>query len=147
MSQFSQRRPLASAPGALALATWSVYVLCAVFLYYPDFLASMLIAGFLGLIACAAVVFNFKYWRATVELASFLYLLIYAIQIIRMITMTTDVSVLSALSFYYSASWQVAIGMFQEKSMAGGLAHVFLEYVMPALIVALIAVTLTSRRR
>jgi len=43
-----------------------------------------------------------------------------------MTTMTTDLSFLSAVSFYYSASWHVAIGMFQEKSMAGGLAHAFL---------------------
>ena len=146
MSETSQRHPLATAPGALTLATWSVYVLCAVILYYPDFLASVLIAGFFGLVACAAVIFHFKYWRATVVLASSVYLLLYAIRVIRMTTMTTDLSFLSAVSFYYSASWHVAIGMFQEKSMAGGLAHAFLEYVMPALIVALIAVTLISRR-
>ena len=146
MSDYSQRHPLASAPGALAFATWSIYVLCAVFLYYPDFLASVLIAGFFGLVACAAMVFRFRYWRAAVVSASSAYLLLYAIRVIRMITMTTDLSFLSALSFYYSASWHVAIGMFQEKSMAGGLAHAFLEYVMPALIVALIAVALISRR-
>ncbi|MBI2226392.1 MAG: hypothetical protein HYU44_15920 [Betaproteobacteria bacterium] len=145
MSEYSQRHPVASAPGALALATWSIYVLCAVFLYYPDFLASVLIAGFFGLVACAAVIFNIKYWRAAVVLASSVYLLLYAIRVIRMTTMTTDLAFLSALSFYYSASWHVAIGMFQEKSMAGGLTHAFLEYVMPALIVALIGVTLISR--
>ena len=146
MSDYSQRHPLASAPGALAFATWSIYVLCAVFLYYPDFLASVLIAGFFGLVACAAMVFRFRYWRAAVVLASSAYLLLYAIRVIRMTTMTTDLSFLSALSFYYSASWHVAIGMFQEKGLAGGLTHAFLEYVMPALIVALIAVALISRR-
>lgn len=146
MSEYSQRHPLASAPGALSLATWSIYVLCAVFLYYPDFLASVLIAGFFGLVACAAVVFNFKYWRTTVVLASSLYLVLYAIRVIRMTTMATDLSFLSALSFYYSVSWRVTTGMFQEKGIAGGLTQAFLEYVMPALIVALIGVILTSRR-
>ena len=146
MSEDSQRHPLASAPGALALAAWSIYVLCAVFLYYPDFLASVLIAGFFGLVACAAVVFNFKYWRAAVVLASSLYLLLYAIRVIRMTTLTTDLSFLSALSSYYSILWRVTAGMFQEKGMVGGLMQVFLEYVMPVLIVALIGVTLISRR-
>lgn len=147
MSEYSQRHPLASAPGALALATWSIYVLCAVFLYYPDFLASVLIAGFFGLLACAAVVFNFKYWRATVVLASFLYLLLYAIRVIRMTTMTTDLSFLSALSSYYSVLWRVTTSMFQEKGMAGGLTQVFLEYIMPVLVVALVAVVLVAQRQ
>jgi len=138
--------PLASAPGMLALAAWSIYVLGAVFLYYPDFLASVLIAGFFGLVACAAVVSNFKYWRSTVVLASSAYLLLYAIRVIRMTGMTTDLSFLSALSFYYSVSWRVATAMFQERGIAGGLTHAFLEYVMPVLMVALIAVVLVSRR-
>jgi hypothetical protein len=146
MSEYSQRHPLASAPGALALATWLIYVLCAVFLYYPNFLASVQIAGFFGLLACGAVVFNFKYWRATVVLASSVYLLLYAIRVIRMTTMTTD-SFLSSLSSYYSMLWLVTTGMFQEKGMAGGLAQAFLEYVMPVLIVALIPVVLASRRQ
>ena len=146
MSEHSQRHPLASVPGALALAAWSIYLLCAVLLYYPDFLASVLIAAFFGLLACAAVVFNFKYWRATVLLASSVYLLLYAIRVIRMTTMTTtDLSFLSAISSYYNILWLVTTGMFQEKGMAGGLAQVFLEYVMPVLVVVLIAVVLLSR--
>lgn len=137
--------PLASAPGMLALAAWSIYVLGAVFLYYPDLFASVLIAGFFGLVACAAVVSNFKYWRSAVVLASSVYLLLYVIRVIRMTTMTTD-PFLSALSFYYSASWRVATSMFLEKGSVGGLTHIFLEYVMPVLMVALIAVVLVSRR-
>ncbi len=147
MSEHSQRHPLASAPGALALATWSIYVLCAVFLYYPDFLASVLIAGFFGLAACAAVVFSFKYWRATVVLASSLYLLLYAIRVIRMTTMTIDLSFPSALSSYYSVLWLVTTSMFQEKGMAGGLAQAFLEYIMPVLMIALVAAFLVSLRQ
>ncbi len=147
MSEYSQRHPLASAPGALALATWSIYILCAVFLYYPDFLASVLIAGFFGLVAGAAVVFNFKYWRAAVLLSSSLYLLLYAIRVIRMTTMTTDLSFLSALSSYYSVLWRVTTSIFQEQGMAGGLMQAFLEYVMPVLIVALVAAVLVSVRQ
>lgn len=147
MPGYAQRHPLASAPGALALATWSIYVLCAVSLYYPDFLASVLIAGFFGLVACAAVVFNFKYWRATVLLASFVYLLLYVIRVIRMIMMTTDLSSLSALSSYYSALWRVTTTMFQEKGMVGGLTQVYLEFVMPLLVVALVAVLLAALRQ
>ena len=140
------KHPLATAPGILALAAWTMYVLGAGFLYYPDFLASVLIAGFFGLVACAAVVANFKYWRSTVVLASSVYLLLYVIRVIRMTGMTTDIPFLSALSFYYSALWQVAAAMFQEKGFAGGLTHAFLEYVMPVLMVALIAVVLVSRQ-
>ena len=147
MSEYSQTHPLASAPGALALATWSIYVFCAAFLYYPDFLASVLIAGFFGLVACAAVVFNFKYWRATVVLASSLYLLLYAIRVIRMTTMTTDLSFLSALSFYYDVLWRVTASMFQEKGLAGGLMQAYLEYAMPVLIIALVAAVLVSVRQ
>jgi hypothetical protein len=140
------KHPLATAPGILALAAWSMYVLGGVYLYYPAFLASVLIAGFFGLVACAAVVANFKYWRSTVVLASAIYLLLYVIKVIRMTGMTADTSFLSALSFYYSALWQVGAAMFQEKGLAGGLTQAFLEYVMPVLMIALIAVVLVSRR-
>ena len=146
MSKHYGNQSLASVPGVFALAAWSIYVLSAV-LYFPDVPTSVLITAFFGLVASFAVIFNFKYWRSAVLLASSLYLLLYAIRVIRMATMTTDLSFLSALSFYYSISWRVTIGMFQEKGMAGGLAHAFLEYVMPVLIVALIAVTLRSISR
>lgn len=145
MSEHYGNHPLASVAGVLTLAAWSVYVLSAV-LYYPEFPPSALAIGGAGILACLAVAFNFKYWRATVLLACALYLLLYVIRIYRMTTMTTDLSFLSALSSYYSISWQLAASMFQEKGLVGGLTHAFLEYVMPVLMVALIAVTLLSRR-
>jgi hypothetical protein len=146
MSKHYGKHPLASVPGVFALALWSVYLLYAA-LYYPDVLTSVLIAGFFGLIACLAVVFNFTYWRSTVLLASSVYLLLYVIRIIRMTAIAKDLSFLSALSFYYSVSWRVAAGAFEEKGLVGGLTHGFLEYVMPVLVVALISVILISSRR
>ena len=132
--------------GVLAIAVWSVYLLYAA-LYYPDVLTSVLIAGFFGLIACLAVVFNFTYWRSTVLLASSVYLLLYVIRIVRMTAIAKDLSFLSALSFYYSVSWRVATGAFEEKGLVGGLTHAFIEYVMPVLVVALIFVILISSRQ
>ena len=146
MSKHYGKHPLASVPGVFALALWSVYLLYAA-LYYPDVLTSVLIAGFFGLIACLAVVFNFTYWRSTVLLASSVYLLLYVIRIIRMTAIAKDLSFLSALSFYYSVSWRVAAGAFEEKGLVGGLTHGFLEYVMPVLVVALLSVILISSRR
>jgi hypothetical protein len=146
MSKHYGKHPLASVPGVFALVLWSVYLLYAA-LYYPDVLTSVLIAGFFGLIACLAVVFNFTYWRSTVLLASSVYLLLYVIRIVRMTAIAKDLSFLSALSFYYSVSWRVATGAFQEKGFVGGLTHAFLEYVMPVLVVALISVILIPSRR
>ena len=147
MSEHHGNHPLASVAGVITLAAWSVYVLSAV-LYYPEFPPSVLVTGGFGIAACLAVAFNFKYWRAAVLLASSLYLVLYAIRVIRMTTMTTpDMAFLSALSFYYSVSWQLAASMFQEKGVVGGFTHAFLEYVMPVLMVALIAIALASRRR
>ena len=132
--------------GVFALALWSAYSLYAA-LYYPDVLTSMLIAGCFGLVACLAVVFNFTYWRSAVLLASAVYLLLYVIRIVRMTAIAKDLSFLAALSFYYSASWRVATGAFEEKSLLGGLTHAFLEYAMPVLVIALISVILISSRR
>jgi len=146
MSEHYGNHPLASIAGVITLAAWSVYVLSAV-LYYPEFPPSVLVTGGFGIAACLAVAFNFKHWRATVLLACALYLLLYVIRVYRMTTMTTDLSFVSALSSYYSISWQLAASMFQEKGLVGGLTHAFLEYVMPLLMVVLIAVTLVSRRR
>lgn len=139
--------PLASVPGALALAVWSVYLLLAL-KSIPEVPYRMLIAGFFGFLACLAVVLNYRRWRFIVLLASSVYLLVYAIQVIRMTMMVTDLgkSPLSALSFYYSTSWRVAAAMFQEKGVVGGLTHGFLEYVMPVLSVVLIGAVLISRR-
>jgi hypothetical protein len=146
MSEHYGNHPLANVPGLFALALWSVYSLY-VAIYYPDVLTSMLIAGIFGLAACLAVVFNFTYWRSTVLLASTVYLLLYVIRIVRMTAIAKDLSFLSALSFYYSVSWRVATGAFEEKGLVGGLIHAFLEYLMPVLVIALISVILISSRR
>jgi hypothetical protein len=139
--------PLASAQGVFALALWSVYSLHAA-LSYPDVLTSVLIGASFGFVACLAVVFNFRYWRLTVLLASFVYLVLYVIRIVRMTAIAKDLSFLSALSFYYGASWRVAAGAFEEKGWLGGLTHVFLEYAMPILVIALIlAILIFSRPR
>ena len=146
MSDHYGNHPLASLQGVFALALWSVYLLYAA-LYYPDVLTSVLVAGFFGFVACLAVVFNFTYWRSTVLLASSVYLLLYVIRIVRMTALVKDLSFLSALSFYYSISWRVAIGAFEDKGWVGGLTHAFLEYVMPVLVAALISVIVISSRR
>ena len=138
--------PLATVQGVFAFAVWSVYSLYAA-LYYPDVLTSVLIGGFFGFVACLAVVFNFTYWRAIVLLASSVFLLLYVIRIVRMTALVKDLSFLSALSFYYSISWRVAIGAFEDKGWVGGLTHAFLEYVMPVLVVALLLIILISSRR
>lgn len=145
MSGHYGNHPLASVPGVFALVLWAVYLLYAA-LYYPDVLTSVLTAGFFGLIACLAVVFNFTFWRSTVLLASSVYLVLYVIRIVRMTAIAKDLSFLSALSFYYSVSWRVATGAFEEKGLVGGLTHAFLEYVMPLLVIALISVILISSR-
>jgi hypothetical protein len=106
----------------------------------------VLIGALFGFVACLAVVFNFSYWRFTVLLASFVYLLLYVIRIVRMTAIAKDLSFLSALSFYYSASWRVAAGAFEEKGWLGGLTHVFLEYAMPILVIALILAILIFTR-
>lgn len=146
MSEHHANHPLATVQGVFAIAVWSVYLLYTA-LYYPDVLTSVLIAGFFGLVACVAVVFNFTYWRSTVLLASSVYLLLYVIRIVRMTAIAKDLSFLSAVSFYYSVSWRVATGAFEEKGLVGGLTHAFLEYVMPVLVVALISVILISSRQ
>jgi len=130
-----------------ALVLWSVYSLYAA-LSYPDVLTSVLISALFGFVACLAVVFNFRHWRFTVLVASFVYLLLYVIRIVRMTAIAKDLSFLSALSSYYSVSWRVAVGAFEEKGWLGGLIHVFLEYAMPILVIALIlAILIFSRPR
>jgi hypothetical protein len=146
MSEHYRSHPLLSAHGVFALALWSVYSLHAA-LNFPDILTSVLIGAFFGFVACLAIIFDFKYWRSAVLLASSVYLLLYVIRIARMTAIAKDLSFLSALSFYYSVSWRVATGAFEEKGLVGGLTYAFLEYVMPLLVVALIAVILISSRR
>jgi hypothetical protein len=146
MSEHYGNHPLASVQGVFALTLWSVYLLYAA-LYYPDVLTSVLVAGFFGFVACLAVVFNFTYWRSTVLLASSVYLLLYVIRIVRMTAIRPDLPFFSALSFYYSVSWRVATGAFEERGLVGGLTHALVEYAMPVLVVALISVILISSRR
>ena len=146
MSEHDQNHPLASAHGVFALALWSLYSLHGA-LYYPEITGSALIAGLFGVLACLALLFNFAYWRATVLLALSVYLLLYVIRIVRMTAIAEDLSFLSALAFYYSVSWRVVIGAFEEKGIFGGLMNTFAEHVMPVLVVALVSVMLISARR
>jgi len=146
-----QRRqyPIASVPGALAVAVWSVYVLLAAFFYSHDIPPSVLTIGIAGILACLAVVLNFAYWRLIVILASAVYFSFYVTRVIRMIALTPDFglsSLPSGLAFYYGSSWHVTVGMLQERGVARGLTHGFLEYAMPVMSVALIALILMSRR-
>jgi hypothetical protein len=146
MSEHDPNHPLASMQGVFALALWSVYSLHAA-LNFPDVLTSVLIGAFFGFVACLAIIFNSKYWHFAVLLASSIYLLLYVVRIVRMTAIAKDLSFLSALSFYYSVSWRVATGAFEEKGLVGGLTYAFLEYVMPVLVLALISIILISSRR
>lgn len=147
----TRRHPAASAPGVLTLTAWSAYVLLAAFFYAPDYPPSALTIGACGLLAGLAVVLNFAYWRLVVVLASIVYLSFYAVRVLRMVALTSgfELSALpSALTFYYSSSWRVTIGLLQERGIAGSLAHGYIEYAMPVLSVALIVlVWMTWRRR
>jgi hypothetical protein len=145
MPEHAQSHALASFPGMLAIFAWALYVVSAV-LYFPEFPPSVLAIGISGIVACLAVAFNFKYWRAVVVLACLLYLILYVVRVVRMTGLTTDASFLSSLSFYYSASWSLGASMFQEKGVVGGMTHAFLEFIMPVLVIVLLAVTLVSWR-
>jgi hypothetical protein len=149
MDETLRPHPIASVPGALAVAVWSVYVLLAAFFYSPDIPPSVLTIGISGILACLAVVLNFAYWRLIVILASSVYLSFYATRVFRMVALTPDfgiASLPSGLAFYYGSSWRVTVGMLQERGVAGGLTHGFLEYAMPVLCLALIGLALMSRR-
>lgn len=145
MSEPHRTHPLASVTGLFALLVWSFYALYAAF-SYPASLTSVRVGASFGLIACLAVIFNFAYWRAAVLLASFVYLLLYVIRVVRMTAIANHLSFFSGLSFYYSTSWRVTAGSFEEKALLGGLLHAYLEFVMPMLDVALILVILISSR-
>ena len=149
MDQERRQHPIKSVPGALAVAVWSVYVLLAAFFYSPDIPPSVLTIGISGILVCLAVVLSFPYWRLIVILSSCVYLSFYVVRVFRMIALTPDFgisSLPSGLAFYYGSSWRVTVGMLQERGVAGGLAHGFLEYAMPVLSLALIGLTLMSRR-
>ena len=146
MAENRGNHPLASVSGVFALAVWSVHFLYVTF-NFNDALASAVIGGVFGFVACLAMILNFRYWRSVVLLASAVYLVLYVIRIGRMIGMTADVSLLPALSLYYNMSGAVTTGVFQEKGMLSGLTHGYFEFVMPVLVVALIAAVLLSSRR
>ena len=146
MSEDRERYPLTSAAGLFAFVLWAFYSVYAG-ISYPDVLTSVLIGALFGCIACLALVFNLAYWRSAVLLASAVYLLLYVVRIVRMTAIAADLSFLSALSFYYRVSWRVAAGAFEEKGLAGGLIHAYLEYAMPVLTVALVLVIVFSSRR
>lgn len=132
----------------LALATWALYVLAAAFFYHPEYPPSVWVIGGCGILACLAVGSNFAYWRVVVILASCVYLLFYAVRVVRMVALTSgfEISSLpSALSFYYGSSWRVTVGMLQEKGVAGSLMHGYIEYAMPLLSLVLIALAMLSR--
>ena len=147
MENLHENRALASVPGISALVAWSVYLLLAL-ASIPDVPYRMMINSCFGLLACLAVILNYRHWRFAVLLASSVYVVVYAILLIRMAGMTLDPdksSLVSTLCFYYSASWIVTNGIFLERGVVAGLMHGFLEYVMPVLSVALIAVALMFR--
>ena len=147
MENFRENRALASAAGMSALVVWALYLLLAL-ASIPDVPYRMMINSFFGLLACLAVILNYRHWRFAVLLASAVYVVVYAIQVIRMAGMMLDPeksSYLSTLCFYYNASWIVTNGIFLERGIVAGLMHGFLEYVMPVLSVALIAIALMFR--
>jgi hypothetical protein len=139
-----------SATGALALAAWVLYALLAAIFYYPDYPASVWPVAGSGILACLAVGLNSRYWRLVVILGSCVYLLFYAVRVGRMVALTSGFeisSVPTALFFYYLSSWQVTIGMLQERGLAGSLMHGYIEYAMPLLGLVLIVLAWRSRRR
>jgi len=148
MRQERRQHPVTSVPGALAVAAWSAYVLLAAFFYSPDIPPSVLTIGISGILVCLAVVLSFPYWRLIVILSSFVYLSFYVTRVFRMIALTPDfgLSTLpSGLAFYYGSSWHVTVGMLQDRGVASGLVHGYLEYAMPVLSLALIGMALVSQ--
>ncbi len=142
--------PAKSAAGALALVAWALYVLLAAFFYHPDYPASVWPIAGSGILACLAVALSFGYWRLVVILASCVYLLFYAVRVLRMVALTSgfEISSLpSALFFYYLSSWQVTMGMLQERGLTGSLMHGYVEYVMPLITLTLVVLAVRAKRR
>ena len=126
--------------GISALAVWSVYLLLAL-ASFPDVQYRIYINGFFGLLVVLAVIVNFRHWIAAVIVASLVYLVTYAVLIVRMAGTMSDpdkTSLPAALGAYYGASWIVANGVFIERGTWGGLRHGFLEFAMPLLIMVLL---------
>ena len=134
-------RPAIATPlGMSAVAVWILYLLSAL-ASIPDVPYRMLINGVFGLLAILAVIVNFRHWVVAVIVASLVYLVTYAVLVVRMVGAMSDpdkTSLPAALAAYYGASWIVANGAFIERGMWGGLMHGFLEYAMPLLVVALL---------
>ena len=125
-------------PGILILAVWSIYVLLNV-ARLPDWSGWAITSSICGLVACAAVVVNFRFWRATAILASLVYVGFYAANIIRLAGLAGgQASLLDTVSRHYSTSWILTNGVYLERGFFWGSVHAFLEYVMPVLVVVLI---------
>ena len=132
----------------MVLGVWSVYVLLIV-LRLPDWSGWAITSSILGVLACVAVIVNFRYWRATAILASLVYVGFYTAHIIRLAALAGELektSLLATLSRHYSTSWILTNGVFLERGAIQGSMHAFLEYVMPILVVVLIVAAAMSRR-
>ena len=142
------RPALATPLGISALAVWSIYLLL-MLISLPDVQYRVYINAFFGLLAILAIVFNFRLWVAAAIVASLVYLVTYAVLVVRMAGMMSDpdkTSLPAALAAYYGASWIVATGAFIERGPWGGVTHGFLEYAMPLLVVALLVAGLLYLR-
>ena len=148
MSEQPERYAAATAPGALALVTWTVYGLLAV-AEGGGILASVLTVAIVGALAWLAVAVNFARWRLVVIAASAVHLVFYVVQIGRMVAMTPGAGLSSlpaTLQFYFFSLWQVTVGKLEERGLGASLAHGFVEYAMPVLSVVLIILALRSLR-
>ena len=138
----SAARPAFVTPlGLSALAVWGIYLLLALVVSFPDVQYRGYINAVFGVLAVVAVAINFRHWVVGVIVASLVYLVTYAVLVVRMAGMMSDpdkTSLPAALAAYYGASWIVANGAFIERGVWGGLMHTFLEYAMPLLVVALL---------
>ena len=147
MSDPNRIRAIATVPGVLALAAWTLYVLLNA-LQLPGVFPSVMVACAFGLLACVAVIANFRYWRAVVLIAATAYVVVYVIRVGGMMMIGADAgrSLASGLVSYYAMLWQITGGTFQEMGAFRGITQVFLDFVMPVLIVVSIVVTLISWR-
>ena len=146
MTAPDRTHPITSVPGVLALAAWAAYLGLAIFHSF-DVPPWVLIATAFGVLSCVALAVDYRHWRFTVLLASLIYLLLYAGRVINLAVSVTDVeksSLFSTLTFYYGTSWRATSLAFRDRGVFDGSTHAFLEYVMPVLMVVLIAVTLLS---
>jgi hypothetical protein len=140
---------LATPLGVSAMVVWGIYLLLALIVSFPDVQYRVYINAVFGILAIVAVAINFRRWIGAVIVASLVYLVTYAVLVVRMAGMMSDpdkTSLPAALAAYYGASWIVASGAFIERGVWGGLTHGFLEYGMPVLVVALLVAALLTKR-